>query len=130
MSEIESKEVEWKVNDISVYGTITRPKSRDAGSAVVFVAGRGPTDRDWCSPFLPGKNGSGKLLAEYLASQGFLTLRYDKIASGPRAQENVSKMIGKISMQSHVNELSGALTLLKAQIAFLYSPTVKKPSTP
>jgi uncharacterized protein len=56
-----------------------------------------------------GKNGSEKLLAEYLASQGFLTLRYDKIASRSHAQENVSKMIGKISMQSHVNELSGAL---------------------
>ena len=58
MSEIESKEVEWEVNDISVYGTITRPKSRDARSAVVFVAGSGPTDRDWCSPLLPGKNGT------------------------------------------------------------------------
>jgi pimeloyl-ACP methyl ester carboxylesterase len=80
---------------------------------VVFVAGSGPTDRDWCSPLLPGKNGSGKLLAEYLASQGFLTLRYDKIASGPHAQENVSKMIGKISMQSHVDELSGAVNTLE-----------------
>ena len=113
MSEIESKDVEWKVNDISVHGTITRPKNRDARLAVVFVAGSGPTDRDWCSPLLPGKNGSGKLLAEYLASQGFLTLRYDKIASGPHAQENVSKMIGKISMQSHVDELSGAVNTLE-----------------
>ena len=115
MSEIESQEVEWKVDQISVHGTITRPKNRAAHSAVVFVAGSGPTDRDWCSPLLPGKNGSGKLLAEYLASQGFLTLRYDKIASGPYAQENVPKMIGKISMQSHVDELSGAVKILENQ---------------
>jgi uncharacterized protein len=118
MSEIESKEVEWKVNDISVHGTITRPKSRDARSAIVFVAGSGPTDRDWCSPLLPGKNGSGKLLAEYLASQGFLTLRYDKLGSGPHAQENVFKMIGKISMQSHVDELSGAVKTIDADRIF------------
>jgi uncharacterized protein len=76
------------------------------------VAGSGPTDRDWCSPLLPGKNGSGKLLAEELASQGFLTLRYDKRASGPHAQENVSKLIGKISMQSHTDELKGAIETL------------------
>jgi pimeloyl-ACP methyl ester carboxylesterase len=114
MSEIESKEVEWKVNDISMHGTITGPKSHDARSAVVFVAGSGPTDRDWCSPLLPGKNGSGKLLAEYLASQGFLTLRYDKIASGPHAQENIPKLIGKISMKSHLDELSGAVKTLES----------------
>ena len=108
----ENKEVEWEVDGIPVNGTITRPKNEDAHSAIVFVAGSGPTDRDWCSPLLPGKNGSGKLLAETLASQGFLTLRYDKRASGPHVQENIPKMIGKISMQSHMKELSGAVETL------------------
>jgi len=110
--DFENEEVEWKVNEIPVYGTHTRPKGEDPHSAVVFVAGSGPTDRDWCSPLLPGKNGSGKLLAEALASQGFLTLRYDKRASGPHVQENIPKMIGKISMQSHIDELSGAVETL------------------
>jgi uncharacterized protein len=109
---LENKEVVWEVDGIPVYGTITCPKGEDAHSAVVFVAGSGPTDRDWCSPLLPGKNGSGKLLAEALASQGFLTLRYDKRASGPHVQENVPKMIGKISMQSHIDELSGVVETL------------------
>jgi pimeloyl-ACP methyl ester carboxylesterase len=110
--DFENEEVEWKVNEIPVYGTLTRPKGEDPHSAVVFVAGSGPTDRDWCSPLLPGKNGSGKLLAEALASQGFLTLRYDKRASGPHVQENIPKIIGKISMQSHIDELSGAVETL------------------
>ena len=104
-----NKEVEWKVGNIPVCGTITFPIDQNTHPAIVFVAGSGPTDRDWCSPLLPGKNGSGKLLAEYLASQGFVTIRYDKIASGPHAQENVPKMIGKMSMKSHMDELIGAV---------------------
>ncbi len=111
----ENEEVDWKVDEISVYGTITRPKIENPHSAVVFVAGSGPTDRDWCSPLLPGTNGSGKLLAEVLAAQGFLTLRYDKAASGLHVRENIPKLIGKISMQSHLNELSGAVETLIAK---------------
>ena len=106
---IENKEVSWKVFDIDVYGTITAPMDKEAHSAVIFVAGSGPTDRDWCSPLLPGTNGSAKLLAEALANQGFVTLRYDKLASGPHVRENMPKLVGKISMQSHTEELKGAV---------------------
>jgi pimeloyl-ACP methyl ester carboxylesterase len=105
----ENKEVKWKVDEIPVYGTITRPKDEGPHTAVVFVAGSGPTDRNWCSPLLPGTNGSAKLLAEELASKGFVTLRYDKLASGPHLKENVTKLIGKINLQSHQEELKGAV---------------------
>jgi uncharacterized protein len=115
MEKFDTQEVEWNVDKVKVYGTLVRPKDQLVNPAVVFVAGSGPTDRDWCSPLLPGKNGSGKLLAEALSSQGFITLRYDKLASGPHAQENVTKMIGRISMQSHVDELSGAVKILGKQ---------------
>jgi hypothetical protein len=111
----EDKEATWKVFDISLYGTITKPTDKEAHSAVIFVAGSGPTDRNWCSPLLPGTNGSAKLLAEALARQGFATLRYDKLASGPHAKENVPKLVGKISMQSHVEELKGAVETLIAE---------------
>lgn len=106
---IENREVTWKVLDMSMYGTITAPTDKEAHSAVIFVAGSGPTDRNWCSPALPGTNGSAKLLAEALASQGFLTLRYDKLASGPHVKANLSKFAGKLSMQSHMDELKGAV---------------------
>jgi alpha-beta hydrolase superfamily lysophospholipase len=106
---LENKEVKWKVFDIDVHGTITAPTDLKPHPAVIFVAGSGPTDRNWCSPLLPGTNGSAKLLAEALASRGFVTLRYDKVASGPHVQENVPKLVGKISMQSHVEELRGAV---------------------
>ncbi len=112
---IESSEVSWTVDDISIFGTLTYPSDSQNRCGVVFVAGSGPTDRDWCSPLLPGTNGSGKLLAELLAREGFATLRYDKPASGPHARENVTKLIGKFSMQSHLDELSSAVkTLIEA----------------
>jgi hypothetical protein len=115
---IENEELEWLVDEIPVYGTLTRPKGEGPHSAMVFVAGSGPTDRDWCSPLLPGKNGSAKLLAEELATHGILTLRYDKRASGPHVRENIPKMIGKISMQSHLDELSDAVkTLINGKYA-------------
>jgi len=106
---VQNKEVTWKVLGIPVYGTITAPTNLEVHSAVVMVAGSGPTDRNWCSPLLPGENGSGKLLAETLASHGFVTLRYDKLASGPHARENLPRFLGKLSMQSHVEELAGAV---------------------
>ena len=111
----ENKEVSWKVLDIDVYGTITSPTDKETHSVVIFVAGSGPTDRDWCSPLLPGTNGSGKLLAETLASQGFVTLRYDKLASGSHVRENISKLVGKISMQSHMEELKSAVETITAE---------------
>jgi len=116
MVTLANKEVQWTANNIPIYGTITRPADGNPRAAIVFVAGSGPTDRDWCSPFLPGKNGSAKLLAETLAEHGYVTLRYDKVASGPHAQENVPKMIGKVSMQSHVDELLGAVQKLAKEV--------------
>jgi pimeloyl-ACP methyl ester carboxylesterase len=112
---IENREVTWKVLDIPLYGTITEPTDKRAHAAVVFVAGSGPTDRDWCSPLLPGTNGSGKLLAELLARNGFLTIRYDKLASGLHAQENFPRFVGRLSMQTHVDELRGAVETMLSE---------------
>ncbi len=115
---IENKEVTWNVHDIPVYGTITAPADKAAHSAVIFVAGSGPTDRDWCSPLIPGANGSAKLLAEALAEQGFFTLRYDKLGSGPHVRENLPKFIGKISMQYYIDELTGAIETIRSEKNF------------
>lgn len=112
---IETKEVSWKALDIDIYGTIVSPNDGKSHPGIVMIAGSGPTDRDWCSPLLPGKNGSAKLLAEALALKGYVTLRYDKMASGPHVMENLPKFTGKISMESHVEELAGAVKTLASQ---------------
>ena len=111
----ESSEVTWQLGETSVYGTAIRPVGPGPFPAVVMVAGSGPTDRDWNSPLLPGSNGSARLLAEALAGAGIASLRYDKRASGPHARENVPLLIGKMSMQSHVDELAGAIRTIASQ---------------
>ncbi len=107
-----SEEAAWDVDGISVRGTLTRPAGTGPHPAIVFVAGSGPTDRDWCSPLLSGTNCSGRLMAEALTLEGFMTLRYDKRASGTHAQENIPRLVGRISMQSHLDELVGAVDTL------------------
>src|SRR5579859_4570069 len=114
-SDGESTEVTWPLGETSVYGTLLRPVGPGPFPAVVLVAGSGPTDRDWNSPLLPGANGSARLIAQALARAGIASLRYDKRASGPHARENVPLLIGKMSMQSHVDELAGAVRAIASQ---------------
>lgn len=106
----------WPVGATSRYGTVVEPEGRGPFPAVVFVAGSGPTDRDWNTPALPGTNGSGRLLADALGRVGFASVRYDKRAVGPHAEESLPVSSGEISMQSHVDEVSGAVNALLAEL--------------
>jgi len=108
-------EVSWPLGDTTVGATLTRPEGDGPFAAVVFVAGSGPTDRDWNSPLLPGRNGSAALLADELTRAGYATLRYDKRFTGPFAQQNMPLLLGNITFQSHVDELASAVEYLVAQ---------------
>lgn len=112
---VESQDVSWQLDSTTVYGTAVRPSGPGPFPGVVMIAGSGPTDRDWNSPLLTGTNGSARLLAEELARAGIASLRYDKRVSGPHARENVPLLIGKVSMQSFVDEFAGAVRLLADQ---------------
>jgi pimeloyl-ACP methyl ester carboxylesterase len=77
--EITSEEITFGNN---VPGTLVHPTSGGPYAGIVLMAGSGPTERDWTSPLLPAKNGSGKLLAEALAKHGAVVLRFDKAGVG------------------------------------------------
>jgi pimeloyl-ACP methyl ester carboxylesterase len=111
----QSTDVEWELDAIAVRGTLLRPPGEGPSPGVVFVAGSGPTDRDWNTPLLPGANGSARLIAHELAGGGFASLRYDKRASGPHAAQNVQRLVGTLSMRSHLDELTGAVRTLARQ---------------
>lgn len=110
-----STEVSSQLDGITMHGTLTRPDGDGPFPSGVLVAGSGPTDRDWCSPLLPGTNGSARLLADAFANAGVASLRYDKRASGPYAAQNVPKLIGRLSMASHLDELTSAVEVLADQ---------------
>lgn len=106
------EEVMWAIDDTTVGATLTLPEGNGPFPAVIMVAGSGPTDRDWNSPLLPGKNGSAALLADALTRAGYATLRYDKRVTGPNAAINMEKLMGQLSMQSHLDEMAGGVALL------------------
>jgi uncharacterized protein len=107
--------VTWLVDEIEVQASLTRPGGKGPFPAIIMVAGSGPTDRNWNTPLLAGSNGSAALLAQVLADNGFLVLRYDKRASGPQAQANAAQLAGRVTMQGHVDELAGGVRLLAAR---------------
>ena len=107
--------VSWQVAGIDINASLTRPEGGGPFPAVIMVAGSGPTDRNWNTPLLPGTNGSAALLARALTGAGLITLRYDKSGSGPQRIENATRLTGKISMQSHMDELGGGVQLLAAR---------------
>lgn len=110
-----STEVTWQLDGTTMYATLTKPQGPGPFPGVVMVAGSGPTDRDWNSPLLPGTNGSARLIAEVLAGAGIASLRYDKRASGPHVRETMAGLVGKVSMQSHLDELTEAVRTLASQ---------------
>jgi hypothetical protein len=111
----QSLEVSWPLGSATVSATVVNPAGAGPFPGVVLVAGSGPTGRDWNSPLLPGPNGSGRLLAEALGRAGIASLRYDKRGSGPHVRETMLHLIGAITMQSHVDELAGAVDTLAEQ---------------
>jgi pimeloyl-ACP methyl ester carboxylesterase len=105
-----SEEVTFDVAGNRVPGTLVRPTAPGRYRAVVLMAGSGPTDRDWNSPLLPGKNGSAKLLAEALGKRGVIVLRFDKAGVGG----NKTALDGK-TFDVYRDEGRAALALLRAR---------------
>lgn len=74
------KEVKLKVQGGNLYGTLLTPQKAN-GTAVVFISGSGPTDRDGNSA-IAGKNNAIKMLATELGNNGYTSLRFDKRGIG------------------------------------------------
>ena len=83
--EVVSEDIEFVVDGRKIFATVTRPGANGSFPALVLYAGSGPTDRDWNNPLMPGRNGSGRLLAEHLTRHGAIVLRFDKQGAGQTA---------------------------------------------
>jgi pimeloyl-ACP methyl ester carboxylesterase len=116
---IQSDEITFVAGGRTIPGTfVWSTQGKQPGVAprkrptVVLMAGSGPTDRDWNSPLLEGKNGSAKLLAEALAHHGFQVLRFDKAATGGNKIE-----IAQLAFDTYVVEGRAALAWARTQSA-------------
>ena len=109
-SQIVSEEVSFVAGGRTIPGTLVHPES-GRGPGLLILAGSGPTDRDWNSPLLPGKNGSARLLAEALAARGVTVLRFDKAFSG----KNPNLPIADLTLDTYRDEASAALDFLRAR---------------
>lgn len=107
---VSSTEVTWKADGHDVPATLTHPTAAGIYPALVLMAGSGPTDRDWNSPLLPNKNGSGKLLAEALAAHGMIVVRFDKAAIGANKAQ-----LASITLDTYVAEIRGGLAFLRTR---------------
>ena len=96
----------------SLPSTIALPAGDAAAPCVVFFAGSGPTDRDWTSPLLPGRNGSGAQLAVELQGRGVGSIRFDKVGSGVNMPKSAAPadlaMLGVLSVAHYVDEAIAA----------------------
>ena len=109
-AEPREEEVTFEAAGMTVYGTLSLPGGvPQRRPAVLLIAGSGPTDRDWNSPGLPGRNGSAALLAKALRDRGIVVLRYDKRGTG---QTGVPK---GVTWADYLAEQRAALELLRSR---------------
>jgi pimeloyl-ACP methyl ester carboxylesterase len=95
----------------AVPGTITHPRAEHGRyPGIVIIAGSGPTDRDWNSPLIASKNGSGKLLAEALARHDMVVLRYDKAGIGENKTAHSA-----VTFDMYRDDARAGLALLRAR---------------
>jgi pimeloyl-ACP methyl ester carboxylesterase len=106
-----SEDVTITVGTRTVPATVVAPTEVGPWPGIMLLAGSGPTDRDWNSPLLPNRNGSGKLLAEALAKHGAVVIRHDKSGVGG----NKGVPIAEFTLDTYREEQVQVLASLRAR---------------
>ena len=106
-----AEDVQLTVGKRTFGASILAPTDPGPWPAVLLFAGSGPSDRDWNNKLLPGDNGSGKLLADALASHGVVVIRWDKAGTG----WNPGPPPAEYSLDTDADEAKVALDLVRAR---------------
>ncbi len=97
-------------SELTLLGTITKPKADGKYAAVVIIAGSGEIDRDGTIVPLKLESNIYKDLAHVLAKLGVVTLRFDKRGVGKSDGD-----IMKTGMWDLVSDIEATITYLKEQ---------------
>ena len=112
-----SQDVSFTVDGTKTYGTLEIPAHRSGQHlAAALLAGSGPTDRDGdqAQKVTPQ---TLKLVAEELARQGIMTLRFDKYFTGQTGAGAFASDPGNIDLNAYIRQADAAYAFLGAQPA-------------
>jgi len=114
-----SQDVSFTVDGTRTYGTLEIPAHRSGQhlAAALLLAGSGPTDRDGDQPAQKVTPQTLKLVAEELARQGIMTLRFDKYFTGQTGAGAFASDPGNIDLNAYIRQADAAYAFLGAQPA-------------
>src|SRR5438105_10380233 len=114
-----SQDVSFTVDGTKTYGTLEVPAHRNGQhlAAALLLAGSGPTDRDGNQPAQKVTPQTLKLVAEELARQGIMTLRFDKYFTGQTGAGAFASDPGNIDLNAYIRQADAAYAFLGAQPA-------------
>ena len=114
-----SQDVSFTVDGTKTYGTLEIPAHRSGQhlAAALLLAGSGPTDRDGDQPSQKVTPQTLKLVAEELARQGIMTLRFDKYFTGQTGAGAFASDPGNIDLNAYIRQADAAYAFLGAQPA-------------
>ncbi len=112
-----SQDVSFTVDGTKTYGTLEIPAHRSGQhlAAALLLAGSGPTDRDGDQPSQKVTPQTLKLVAEELARQGIMTLRFDKYFTGQTGAGAFASDPGNIDLNAYIRQADAAYAFLGAQ---------------
>src|SRR5690348_11145074 len=111
------REICFDVDGTATYGTLRVPAHREGQrlAAALLLPGSGPTDRNGDVPELDVKPRTLALIAEVLAQQGIMSLRFDKYFAGRTGAGAYAKDPGRIDLDAFIRQAAAAYRILGAR---------------
>src|SRR5258708_521089 len=112
-----SQDVSFTVDGTKTYGTLEVPAHRSGQhlAAALLLAGSGPTDRAGDQPSQQVTPQTLKLVADVLAQQGIMTLRFDKYFTGQTGAGAFASDPGPVDLNAYIRQADAAYAFLGAQ---------------
>lgn len=112
-----SQNVSFVVDGTTTYGTLEIPAHRSGQhlAAALILAGSGPTDRDGNDSQLGLKADNLQMIANVLAGQGIMSLRFDKYYSGQTGAGALASDPGSVTVSTFLRQADAAYDFLRGQ---------------
>ena len=111
------RDICFDVDGTATYGTLRVPAHRERQqlAAALLLPGSGPTDRNGDVPGLDVTPRTLALIAEVLAQQGIMSLRFDKYFTGRTGAGAYAADPGRIDLAAFIRQAAAAYHVLGAQ---------------